>query len=263
MKKARFKKGSAAAKAFMAKLRSMQGGKRKMSKAERSERGRKAARKRSSFSNPRSITQAEFSLNQLRNKGRKIAKAAKIKPFFFTGRKPQIVVSEGEYGMSRKRKTRKRARVHGFEGRTRKYHGRRTTHRRRSRKGLIMGGIGSQGIVPMLTQGAIGAAGAIGSAFIASKIPGVSPKFKPAIPLALAVALLMFGKKIPMSKAIAFGCVVSGAMGFVKQFAPNVPLLAGVDSAPELTGEEMTLLGAPQTFGSVQELTGAVSPADI
>jgi len=260
MKKARFKKGSAAAKAFMARLRSMQGGKRRLKTA-----SKKKARKKASFSHPRGITSAEFELNKLRNKGRKIARAAKIKPFFFTGRKPQIVVSEGEFGMARKRKTRRKTASHKstrYSGRTRKYTSRRRTHRRRHSSPL-MGGMGTKGIVPMLTQGAVGAAGAIGSAFIASKIPGVPAKMKPVIPFAVAIALLMFGKKIPMSKPLAFGCVVSGAMGLVKQFAPNIPLLAGVDSAPELSADEMNLLGEPQTYGSIQELTGAVSPADI
>jgi hypothetical protein len=265
-KKARFKKGSAAAKAFMAKLRSMQGGKRRKTPVKRISRKTLRQKMNTPWSKPavtRSEASAEKALNILRNRGRRIAKSAGIKPFFFTGKKPQLVVSEGDFMAKRRTSKRRKARISGFDGQKRRSY-RRTYHggRRRSRRGVLMGGIGNN-IPKLLTQGAAGAAGAIASAFIASRIPGVPPKFKPAIPFAVAIALMTAGKKVPMAPALAFGCAVAGAMGFVKQFAPSIPLLAGVESAPELSAEDVELLGAPQTFGAVQELAGAVSPADL
>lgn len=265
-KAARFKKGSAAAKAFMAKLRSMQGGRKRRKTTKKKTVSYKFRKDRANtpWTAPavtRSPSSAEKELKKLRAKGRRVAKSAGIKPFYFTGKQPQLVVSEGDFMAKRKVSKRRKARVHGFDGRkrraTRRYHG----GRRRSRRHVLMGGIGSN-IPKLLMQGAIGTAGAVGSAFIASKLP-VPAKFKPAIPLAVAIALLTVGKKVPMAPALAFGCAVSGVMGFVKQFAPTVPLLAGVDSAPELSADDIAMLGGPQTFGAVQELTGAVSPADM
>jgi hypothetical protein len=268
---AKFKKGSAAAKAFMAKLRSMQGGKKRKVRASRIVSKRRGRRTKTSRLNP-SLQQLTREISALRKKGRSIVKKShtKIKPYYFTGGDDQIIIEGGR--MARRKTRRKARRVHGFEGRrkrrvSRRMHGfaggRRS--RRRTRRGLLMGG-GMSGIVPMLTQGAVGAAGAIGSAYVANMIPNVPPKIKPAIPLALAIGLLMFGKKIPMSKPLAFGAAISGIMGFAKQFVPTMPTLAGVDSAPELSADEALMLGAPQSFGddmgSVQTF-GAMSPADI
>lgn len=162
--------------------------------------------------------------------------------------------------MSRKRSrkhSRKSRKTYGFEGRRRS--------RRHSRRGLLMGGIGGgmKAVVPVLTQGAIGAVGAVGSAFIASKLPIANAKIKSAVPLALAILITLFGRKIPMSKPLAFGCAMAGVLSLTKQFVPALPLLSGVDSAPELSTEESLMLGAPTSFGASQEFSGAMSPADL
>jgi hypothetical protein len=266
-RKAKFVKGSRAAKEYMARLRSMVGKKRKSRKSGKAAsahsvpRKRKApAKKRSSFKNPRPITDLDFQLNQLRNKGRRLAKKAGKKPFFFTGKqRNQLILSEGEF--MAKRRSRKRSRkAYGFEGR-------RARRSSRKRRGVFMGGMGGggmKGITKTLMQGAVGAAGAVGSAYLSNMIPQVPAKLKPAIPLAVAILLLTMGKKIPMSQALAFGAAVSGVLGFAKQFIPNMPALAGVETAPELTQEELAVLGGPTSFGAVQQFTGdAVTPADL
>ena len=267
MAKKRFKKGSKAAKAFMRKLRSMQG--RKTGGKKRKTRSRKKAFKTRIDYQPSVKQVAMEKLNFLRNKGRKIAKSARIKPFFFTGRRgQQLIISEGDR-MARKRSrkhTRRHVRHMGFDGRKRS----RRSYRR-SRRGLLMGGMGGgvKGITSLLMQGTAGAAGAVGSAYLANvlPLPASMTKFKPAIPLITAVLLMTVGKKIPMSKPMAFGAAMSGVLGFAHQFVPNLPALAGVSSAPELTtSDRMLLLGAPQSFGgAVQNMKGETSftPASI
>jgi hypothetical protein len=94
----------------------------------------------------------------------------------------------------------------------------------------------------------------------------VPAQMKPAVPLALAILLVMFGRRIPMSRALAFGAAMSGVLGFTKQFAPNLPSLAGVDSAPQLDSSSRFLLGSPQYYGgAVQEFQGSqmLTPASI
>lgn len=159
-----------------------------------------------------------------------------------------------------RKKSRRRSskRYSGFDGGKKR-------RSRRSRRGLFMGGIGGgrgmKGITDLLMQGAAGAAGAVGSAYVANVVPLPEnlKKFKPAVPLLVSVLLMTFGKKIPMSKPLAFGAAMSGVLGFAHQFIPNLPALAGVDSAPELTQDEQALLGAPQYMGAVAEYAGETS----
>lgn len=250
MARKKFKKGSKAAKDFMRKLRSM----------------KKTSSRRSKPRKRRSKSGVLDRLNVLRRKGREMARRAKIKPFFFTGRRrPQITISEGDFlmeGRAKKRRHGRKSRSYGFDGRKRRRHG------RRSRRGLFMGARAGVNIPRLFTQGAIGAAGAVGSAYIAKVIPlpANMSKFKPAIPLIVSVLLLTIGKRIPMSQTLAFGSAVSGVLGFAKQVMPQLPTLAGVDTAPELTEQDRILLGAPQNYGAVQEFQGqesAVTPADL
>lgn len=260
MARKKFRKGSKEAKAFMAKLRSMKGKKVRKSKKSR----RLAGSPKFTFKTP--IAKVRQELNKLRRRGKKISRSAGIKSFYFTGkRRKQLVISEGECGMKRgkrSKRSKKSYRHYGFDGRKR---GSRRRGYRRSRRGLFMGAESGVKAVPnLIMQGAVGAAGAVGSAFIANKLPGnLDPKIKAAVPLAIAVLLLMIGKKIPMSKPLAFGAAMSSVLALTKQFVPGLPTLAGVESAPELTNEQALMLGAPQTFGAVQEYAGAVSPADM
>jgi hypothetical protein len=235
-KKARFKKGSAAAKRFMASIRP------KSRKA-----GKRKARK------------AVHHYGILKTK-----KTKKRKPSFSGGinrKHSTIILSEGSF--MKKPKSRKR---HAYSGKSRKY-----SRSRRSRRGLLMGGFGGgnpmKQITGLVTEGAIGAAGALGTSFLVSKLPAtINPKLKAGIPILVAIGLVMLGKKIPQSKALAFGAAMSGIMALTKQFVPALPMLAGVESAPELDASEQFMLGGPQSFdGAVQEYSGAntLSPADI
>jgi hypothetical protein len=252
----RLKKGSKAAKAFMRKLRSMRSG----SKKHRSSRKRARRLSGTSWIRRRHVSNVMTKLHKLRRTGKRIARKAHIKPFFFTGRKrSQIILSEGDF-MRKSRKHRRSRKHYGFEGRRRSY-------RRHSRRGRFLGGAGGgmRGATNMIMQGAIGAVGAIGSAFVAGRVP-VPAQMKPAVPLALAILLVMFGRRIPMSSALAFGAAMSGVLGFTKQFAPGLPTLAGVDSAPQLDASSRLLLGAPQYYGgAVQEFSGSqmLNPSSI
>jgi len=259
MTRKKFRKGSKEARAFMSKLRSMRKTTKRSRKAPKGSRKARSRKVKHQIPSLRALTNK---INAIRKQGRKIVKTRKVssKPFYFTGRRnPQIILNEGEFGMAR-RKTRRRSRRYhgGFDGRKRR------SSRRRSRRGLLMGGIGGGNIPTLLTQGAIGAAGAIGSAFVANMVPQIPAKMKPIIPIALAIALVTFGKKFPMAKPLAFGAAISGVLGFTKQFAPQLPSLAGVETAPELSAEEQYLLGTPSIYGAVNEFSGqAVSPIDL
>lgn len=278
----KLKKGSKEAREYMAKIRAKRGKKGKRGKRRNPaiipavSRSTLKARKRSKRKverHARELSKAAAlnKLSTIRKAGRKIARSANINPFYFSG-EDQLLM-EG-YGMKKARKHRaKRAKHSYFHGAPVSHKKRHRSRRRHSRRGLLMGGMGGglvKQVTGILTQGAAGAAGAVGGAYLAKFVPEkiVPVKFKPAVPLLLAVALLTVGKKVPMAKELAFGAAMSGVLGFAKGFMPGLPTLAGVESAPELSGEEQELLlGAPQDYmGAVQSYAGEegnLTPANL
>lgn len=79
-----------------------------------------------------------------------------------------------------------------------------------------------------LVDGAFAVAGAIGASALANMIPIPDPRIKAAIPIVAAIILpttkLVKGD---MAKALSMGMLTIGAVSLVRQFMPNVPLLAG------------------------------------
>lgn len=119
----------------------------------------------------------------------------------------------------------------------------RTTRRRSS-------GGGGKKLKPMdiVMMAGLGGAGAIAANMIAAKIPGVPPKAKAFLPIAMGGALLMskFGRK-KMAASLATGMVISGGLAVAKQFLPNVAMLAGEEDMYldyiEQPDEEGAMLG--------------------
>lgn len=154
----------------------------------------------------------------------------------------------------------------------------RTTKKRRRRRRNPGGG--KKGITQTLMYGAMSAAGAIGGGFIANMIPLPDPRMKAALPLAMGVGLSMtkFGQQKQFQPMIA-GLLTVGTLSLIKQFAPQIPMLAGEedmitdDEALDLLGldeeddldllgqediedEDLDLLGITAEEGDLDELTG-------
>jgi hypothetical protein len=232
-------------------------------------------------------------LRALRKKGKRIAKKAKIKPFYFSKeRTPKrrrsvrrvrenlepIIIKEGSMGRRKRRKSRK---VSGVAGR-RSRRSRRTYRgefgrRRRSRR--YSGGRGLGGFNPVKTVMEVAGigAGAVGGSFVAKFVPIADVRIKALVPIALGVLLpmLKFGKNALMQN-VATGSLAVGTIALIKALVPQVPMLAGANSAEEvidaidsLPEEQQALLGVTiETAGQEEVLTGQdtqvapLSPAD-
>lgn len=101
-----------------------------------------------------------------------------------------------------------------------------------------------------LMNGLSAAAGAVGAGVVANMIPLPDPRMKAALPIAGGIALAMspMGRG-QMMQLVSVGMVSAGALALVRQFAPQIPLLAGEDESlleyvPE-SDEELALLGTP------------------
>jgi len=104
-----------------------------------------------------------------------------------------------------------------------------TTTKKRSVKSAVrsMGGR-AKGLVPMVKDVGIAVAGGVGANVLVNKLPITNPKVKAALPLVAGLLVSsVLGKKKPMFKEIGHGMAVIGAIALLKQFAPNIPMLAG------------------------------------
>lgn len=224
-------------------------------------------------------------LNSLHKKGRKAVKKsdANVKPFYFSGKKkrksrkrksvshkrispvnePVIFTQKKRSGtsMAKRRKTHKRKSSHKARKVVHVYHGKKSRkHTRRARRyGFSMGGLKP---VAILTEVAGLGAGAIGGSFLAKVIPVANTKIKALAPILLGVILerTKLGRS-GIGKDIATGMITIGTLSLAKQFIPQIPVFAGVESAQELLTtisnmpeEERALLG----FSGATELNGEV-----
>jgi hypothetical protein len=104
---------------------------------------------------------------------------------------------------------------------------------------------------------------------VAKFIPITNPKIKALIPLALG--LIIANLKIARNKFIrdaATGSMAIGTISLVKQFLPQLPLLAGAESAEsivsslrQLPKEQQALLGIEP--GSTETLVGSDGLATV
>lgn len=210
-------------------------------------------------------------LNSLHRAGRKAVKKSGIKekPFFFSGRKKKkarkkvvshkriteklepVIFTKGVSTMAKKRRkatkkvTHKAARVYG----------RKVSHKvsRKSRRARRYHGaaIGKLKPIAILTEVGGLAAGAVAGGFIAKFVPVANTKIKALGPILAGVILsqLKIGRA-GIGKNIAQGAIAIGALSLAKQFIPQIPVFAGVESAQELltsiqglSAEEQALLG--------------------
>jgi hypothetical protein len=135
----------------------------------------------------------------------------------------------------------------------------------------VMSGIASRakGLTPVVKNVALAVGGAVAAGAIANKLPLTNPKLKAATPMIGGILLAgTFGKRNQMLKDVGTGMAVIGALSLLKQFMPNVPVLAGEDSIiylpegyiPQLEGDYMRLGGDTVRFGQEEEY---LSPASM
>jgi hypothetical protein len=179
-------------------------------------------------------------INVIRKKGRKVAKTANVKKFYFSGMddfKPLLLNSEGtmtkrKSSAKKKPATRRKARRYGTEillGTKKRT--RRKTARRYS-------GFGKSDLLKPLINSGVAVAGGIAGSFVVNKLPIGNAKIKAALPLVIG--------KNPMIQAVGTGMMVVGGLALVRQFVPTIPLLAGEDEVSLIdTSIDPTLLGAP------------------
>ena len=131
-----------------------------------------------------------------------------------------------------------------------------------------------KGLVPMVKDVGIAVAGGVGANVLVNKLPIANPKIKAALPLVAGLLVSsVLGKKKPMFKEIGHGMAVIGAIALLKQFAPNIPMLAGEDEVyyiPENYQGDMMQLGYdedPDLMGDMLQLGDEteeyISPASM
>lgn len=99
----------------------------------------------------------------------------------------------------------------------------------------------SRKVKPMelVTNAAIGLGGAIGAGIASNMLPIPQPAIKAALPLGLglAVALSPLGKG-KGAQAFAMGAMIMGGIALTKNFAPQIPFIAGEDEMIDYVDRE-------------------------
>jgi hypothetical protein len=212
-------------------------------------------------------------LNALHKAGRKAVKKSGIssKPFYFSGKKRKAkkrrkvshkrintalepsLFTKGSCTMSKKRKTRKARKTIRRASRAVSVYGRRVKHRKVSRRARRYhgGAMGKLRPIAIITEVAGLAGGAIAGSYLAKVVPIANTKIKALIPILAGVVIgqMKFGRS-GIGKDLAAGSIAVGALSLARQFVPQIPVFAGVESAQELltsiqglSPEEQTLLG--------------------
>lgn len=172
---------------------------------------------------------------------------------------------------SRKASVRRSRRHYGFEGKAR-----RTRRSRRSVRRFSGARIGGVNVMGIGTDVVGMAGGAVAGSAVAKFVPIADPRIKALIPLLLGIVLssMKFAKSRIM-QAVATGSTAVGVISLVRQFLPNVPMLAGAASAEDIIAsvnqlppEEKAMLGFSgelTTAGAEEVLTGEndQSPATV
>jgi hypothetical protein len=198
-----------------------------------------------------------------------------------SSRPPEIHSIKGSKVMSRKKHRRGRGkRSHrmgsatafmGF-GRYRGPEARPAGHHR----GEYMGGFGGKrdmgsSLGAAMMQAAVVIGGAVGGNVLANVVPIANTKIKSSIPLLLGIVLAIAGAKNKMLRALGLGMSAIGGVRLVREFVPNMPLLAsepaklsladaqnalrlGVISQAEYDTVKGALLGGPTQYAGADEI---------
>jgi len=115
-----------------------------------------------------------------------------------------------------------------------------------------------------LITGGTAVAGAVAGSFLVNKLP-IDAKLKAVLPFAGGAYIASrFAAKNKAVEGLALGLMVMGGLSLVKQFSPNIPMLAGNDEnvyLPDYINApvDTELLGAPVPFDG----SDFISPDDI
>lgn len=233
-------------------------------------------------------------LNSLHRAGRKAVKRSGIKekPFYFSGKKKRrkskrrksvshkrittaqepIIFTKGKT-MARKRRTHKR-KVSRKAHRKAVTYGRRVRRvsRKKTYRRRYHGGMGKLRPVAIMTEVAGLAGGAIAGSYLAKIVPIANTKIKALIPILAGVVLgqMKFGRS-GIGKDAAQGMIAIGSLSLARQFVPQIPVFAGVESAQELltsiqglSAEEQALLGYDGASELGEELlVGGMESAEL
>lgn len=103
----------------------------------------------------------------------------------------------------------------------------------------------TKGITDKLMEGAAVAGGAIGAGLAANQIPVQDPRMKAAAVMAVGIFLsTMKPMKAKLPQMVAMGITAAGALSLFKQFAPNLPVMAGENDMYYLPdSDESAMLG--------------------
>lgn len=152
----------------------------------------------------------------------------------------------------------------------------KTPEKKKRRRSSRRSGFGGKmkGIMPMVKDVGLAVAGGVGANVLANRIPIANPKVKAAVPLVAGILLsTVIGKNKPIFREIGTGMAVLGGLALLKQFAPNVPMLAGEEDIVLLPSDyqyqgEMQQLGyegGSPLMGEMQNMGEEeyISPADL
>jgi hypothetical protein len=121
-----------------------------------------------------------------------------------------------------------------------------TTRRKSSGRANFLKGK-AKGMIPIMKDVAVAVGGGVAGGVLANKLPIANPKLKAAIPLVAGIVLAAtLGQKKRSMHELGTGMAVIGAIALLRQFAPNIPMLAGEDDvfiAPPGYGGDMMRLG--------------------
>lgn len=143
----------------------------------------------------------------------------------------------------------------------------------RRRKSSVSRGVNLSTITRELMPLGLALAAVFGGSMIMKKVPGLSPKIKPFIPLAAGIFLRVTGKK-QIIREIGTGLTMLGGIAAVNQFVPAIamqgdeelmgavmPGLLGVNDL-NLLGEPVNVMGDDDTYSGDNDLMGAVMLGD-
>lgn len=158
---------------------------------------------------------------------------------------PKKVVRKKTVKKAVRKKTVKKKRVYKESPKPKKRKGKAVAKKKKSTKKSYSRRNPTKGITDKIMEAGAVAGGAIGAGLAANQIPVGDPRMKAAAVMAIGVFLStlkpMRGK---MAQMLSMGIVSAGALSLFKQFAPNLPVMAGENDMYYLPdSDENAMLG--------------------